>query len=51
MAFESTRMRLPARPDLTVVLHNPLPGTDTAAKLEWLTSPEGRRGTLYPLAG
>lgn len=51
MAFESTQMRLPARPDLTVVMHNPLPGSDTAAKLEWLTSPEGRRGTLYPLAG
>jgi hypothetical protein len=28
------------------VLHNPVPDTDTAAKLEWLTSPEGRRSVM-----
>lgn len=48
---ESTQLRVPARPDLSIVLHAPLPGTDTAAKLEWLTSPEGRRGLMYPVAG
>ncbi|MGW7490132.1 helix-turn-helix transcriptional regulator [Streptomyces sp. NPDC054786] len=41
--FESTQLRIPVRPDLTIVLHNPRPETDTAAKLEWLTSAEGRR--------
>jgi transcriptional regulator with XRE-family HTH domain len=44
---ESTQLRVPARPDLMIVLHTPLPEADTAAKLEWLTSPEGRRGTAY----
>ena len=44
-------MRVPARPDLTIVLHTPLRRGDTAAKLEWLASPEGRRGTMYPVAG
>ncbi|MET9698484.1 helix-turn-helix transcriptional regulator [Streptomyces sp. NPDC006529] len=48
---ESTQLRVPARPDLAIILHTPLPGTDTAEKLEWLTSPEGRRGSMYPLAG
>ncbi|MFI1455639.1 helix-turn-helix transcriptional regulator [Streptomyces roseus] len=48
---ESTQLRVPARPDLSIVLHTPLPATETAEKLEWLTSAEGRRGTLYPIAG
>ncbi|MER5812922.1 helix-turn-helix transcriptional regulator [Streptomyces sp. NPDC002033] len=48
---ESTQLRVPARPDLAIVLHTPLPHTDTAEKLEWLTSPEGRRGLMYPVAG
>lgn len=48
---ESTQLRVPARPDLVIVLHTPLPHTDTAEKLEWLTSPEGRRGSMYPIAG
>ncbi|MDJ0382088.1 helix-turn-helix transcriptional regulator [Streptomyces sp. G-G2] len=48
---ESTQLRVPARPDLSIVLHTPLPGTDTAEKLEWLASPEGRRGSMYPVAG
>ncbi|WSV49162.1 helix-turn-helix transcriptional regulator [Streptomyces decoyicus] len=43
LLFESTQLRIPARPDLNIVLHNPRPGTDTAAKLERLTSAEGRR--------
>ncbi len=49
--FESTQLRVPARPDLSIVLHTPLPATDTAEKLEWLTSAQGRRGTMYPIAG
>ncbi|MFV0129976.1 helix-turn-helix transcriptional regulator [Streptomyces sp. HMX112] len=49
--LESTQLRVPARPDLTIVLHTPLPEADTAAKLQWLASPEGRRGAMYPVAG
>ncbi|MGW1889032.1 helix-turn-helix transcriptional regulator [Streptomyces sp. NPDC002004] len=48
---ESTAMKVPARPDLTIVLHSPMPDGETAEKLEWLASPEGRRGSLYPVAG
>ncbi|MER6995069.1 helix-turn-helix transcriptional regulator [Streptomyces sp. NPDC000410] len=51
LCLESTQLKLPARPDLTIVLHTPLAEQDTAAKLEWLASPEGRRGSMYPLAG
>ncbi|WP_285540081.1 helix-turn-helix transcriptional regulator [Streptomyces lavendulae] len=51
LEVESTQLRVPARPDLAIVLHTPLPGTETAEKLEWLTSPEGRRGLMYPVAG
>ncbi|MBT2439302.1 helix-turn-helix domain-containing protein [Streptomyces sp. ISL-36] len=51
LALESTQLRVPARPDLAIVLHTPLPAADTAAKLEWLVSPEGRRGAMFPLAG
>jgi transcriptional regulator with XRE-family HTH domain len=50
LRLESSAMRMPARPDLTIVLHTPL-DEDTAARLEWLVSPEGRRGALYPVAG
>ncbi|MEU9111410.1 helix-turn-helix transcriptional regulator [Streptomyces sp. NPDC048483] len=49
--FESTKLRVPARPDLSIAMHNPLPDSDTAAKMEWLTSPEGRRGHMYSVAG
>ncbi|TVL92071.1 transcriptional regulator [Streptomyces sp. SAJ15] len=49
--FESTQLRVPARPDLTIVLHNPVPETDTAAKLERLMSPEDRRDGMYSVAG
>lgn len=51
LCFESSVMKLPARPDLAIVLHTPLDEADTAAKLEWLASPEGRRGAMYPVAG
>ena len=51
LCLESTAMRVPARPDLTIVLHTPLEEAGTAAKLEWLASPEGRRGAMYPVAG
>ncbi|MFE4172635.1 helix-turn-helix transcriptional regulator [Streptomyces sp. NPDC056909] len=51
LLLESTQLRVPARPDLVIMLHTPLPEADTAAKLEWLASPEGRRGSLYPVAG
>ncbi len=51
LSFESTQLRIPDRPDLTVVLHNAVPGTDTLSKLEWLASPEGRRAALRPVAG
>jgi hypothetical protein len=51
LCVESTALRVPARPDLTVVLHTPLDEAHTAAKLEWLASPEGRRGAMYPVAG
>ncbi|WP_370110057.1 helix-turn-helix transcriptional regulator [Streptacidiphilus sp. MAP12-33] len=49
--LESTQLRIPERPDLTVVLHNAVPGTDTMRKLEWLASPESRRATMRPVAG
>ncbi len=48
---ESTQLRVPARPDLAIVLHTPLEDTGSAEKLEWLTSPEGRRAAMFPLAG
>ncbi|MFF2044150.1 helix-turn-helix transcriptional regulator [Kitasatospora sp. NPDC058170] len=38
LSFESSQLKLPARPDLTVVLYNPLPGTDTAEKLAHLAA-------------
>jgi len=36
--LESTQLRVPARPDLVIVLHTPVPHpeADTAAKLAWL---------------
>ncbi|ATL27668.1 helix-turn-helix transcriptional regulator [Streptomyces formicae] len=57
--LESTQLKVPARPDLTIVMHTPMPGAgpdggdavDTAGKLAWLASPEGRRGSIYPVAG
>ncbi|RPK84736.1 hypothetical protein EES46_23780 [Streptomyces sp. ADI98-10] len=41
----------PARPDLAIVLHTPLPGTGCEAGLQWLASPEGRRGSMCPGPG
>lgn len=55
LLMESTQLRVPARPDLAIVMHTPLSDTeadvDTAAKLRWLASPEGRRGSICPVAG
>ncbi|MEU3661691.1 helix-turn-helix transcriptional regulator [Streptomyces sp. NPDC032940] len=51
LCVESTALKVPARPDLTIVLHTPLDEANTAAKLEWLASPQGRRGAMYPVAG
>ncbi|WP_435612675.1 helix-turn-helix transcriptional regulator [Streptomyces sp. bgisy159] len=51
LVVESTALRVPARPDLTIVLHTPLDEANTAAKLEWLATPEGRRGAMYQVAG
>ncbi|MFD7003219.1 helix-turn-helix transcriptional regulator [Streptomyces mirabilis] len=38
LSFESTQLKMPARPDLTVVLYNPVEGTDTEQKVRWLLS-------------
>ncbi|MGW1372837.1 helix-turn-helix transcriptional regulator [Streptomyces sp. NPDC002446] len=51
LLFESTKLQVPVRPDLNIVLHNARAETDTVAKLEWLTSPEGRRGGMYSVTG
>ncbi|KUN92281.1 helix-turn-helix transcriptional regulator [Streptomyces caeruleatus] len=51
LCLESSVMQMPARPDLSIVLHTPLNEANTAAKLQWLASPEGRRGAMYPVAG
>ncbi|WP_327392152.1 MULTISPECIES: helix-turn-helix transcriptional regulator [unclassified Streptomyces] len=49
--FESTTLQVPARPDLKLVLHNPVPGTGTAEKLQRLSEPEVRRATMRQVAG
>ncbi|MPY65001.1 helix-turn-helix transcriptional regulator [Streptomyces spongiae] len=51
LCLEASVMRMPVRPDLAIVLHTPLDEANTAGKLEWLASPEGRRGAMYPVAG
>ncbi|MFJ8104692.1 helix-turn-helix transcriptional regulator [Streptomyces sp. NPDC096132] len=51
LCLEASVMKMPVRPDLSIVLHTPLDEANTAAKLEWLASPEGRRGAMYPVAG
>ncbi|WP_327269555.1 helix-turn-helix transcriptional regulator [Streptomyces sp. NBC_01218] len=51
LRVESTQLRVPARPDLAIVLHTPLPGTGTEERLAWLASPAGRRGAMYPVPG
>ncbi|MFI0979292.1 helix-turn-helix transcriptional regulator [Streptomyces sp. NPDC021093] len=48
---ETTQLRVPARPDLVIVLHTPRPDTGTAKKMEWLSTPEGRREAMYTVAG
>nr|WP_243274870.1 helix-turn-helix transcriptional regulator [Streptomyces albus] len=49
--FESTTLQVPTRPDLKLILHNPLPGTGTAEKLQRLTEPEVRRAGMHQVAG
>ncbi|GMA23535.1 transcriptional regulator [Luteimicrobium album] len=44
--IEATQLQVPARPDLTLVLHNPVPGTGTREKLERLLSEDERRAAL-----
>ncbi|NEB36579.1 helix-turn-helix transcriptional regulator [Streptomyces sp. SID14515] len=51
LVLEATQLRVPARPDLAIVLHTPLPDTGCEARLQWLASPEGRRGSMYPVPG
>jgi MmyB-like transcription regulator ligand binding domain/Helix-turn-helix domain len=46
LVFESSQLRLAERPDLSITLHNPCPGTDTARKVERLVEEERRRGNL-----
>ncbi|WP_240151943.1 helix-turn-helix transcriptional regulator [Streptomyces mobaraensis] len=36
LCFESTPLRVPSRPDLTIAVHNPVPGTGTAEKVQGL---------------
>ncbi|MBO8193676.1 helix-turn-helix domain-containing protein [Streptomyces oryzae] len=49
--FESTTLQVPARPDLRLILHNPVPGTGTAEKLQRLTEPDVRRAAMRKVAG
>lgn len=51
LAVESIDMKVPTRPDFAIALHTPLPEANTAAELERLASPEGRRGSMYPVVG
>ena len=52
LCFESSVMRLPARPDLSIVLHTPLNETDTAGSPAGMAGVAGgRRGAIYPAAG
>jgi hypothetical protein len=50
LAFETSMLKIPARPDLTLSLSNPEPGTDTAAKLRLLAEQDGRRAALRSVA-
>jgi len=50
LSIEATQLQVPSRPDLTLVLHNRVPGTGTREKLERLRSPDERRASLR-LAG
>ncbi|WP_425281676.1 hypothetical protein [Streptomyces brevispora] len=51
LIVEATQLRIPARPDLAIVLHNPWPDSGTEEKLRWLASPEGRRGSMRQVRG
>jgi transcriptional regulator with XRE-family HTH domain len=47
LEFEITQLRVPERPDLTVILDNPAMGTDTAAKIEQLLAEDRHRHGLH----
>ena len=53
LQFESMLLAVPSHSDLRIVLHNPVAGTDTAAKLRRLLDEDGRRNglRLVPQAG
>ena len=48
--FESTQLRVPEWPDLTIVMHTPLAETDTRQRLEALVSEHERRHGLRVVA-
>ena len=48
--FESTQLRVPEWPDLTIVMHTPLAETDTRARLEAMVSEHERRHGLRIVA-
>jgi len=48
--FESTQLRVPEWPDLTIVMHTPLAETDTRLRLEALVSEHERRHGLRVVA-
>jgi transcriptional regulator with XRE-family HTH domain len=48
--FESTQLRVPEWPDLTVVMHTPLAETDTRARLERMVAEYERRHGLRVVA-
>ncbi|HEX4791463.1 MAG TPA: helix-turn-helix transcriptional regulator [Actinospica sp.] len=48
--FESTQLRVPEWPDLTVVMHTPLAETDTKARLERMVAEHERRHGLRVVA-
>jgi hypothetical protein len=48
--FESTQLRVPEWPDLTIVMHTPLAETDTRARLERLMADHERRHGLRVVA-
>jgi hypothetical protein len=39
LVFESAQLRVPERPDLRIIIHNPLPDTDTAERVRRLLTP------------
>ncbi|WP_241833175.1 helix-turn-helix transcriptional regulator [Streptomyces caatingaensis] len=48
LAFESSPLRIPSRPDLTIVMHNPVPGSGTAERVARLVAADGRASSPVP---